>query len=200
MASELEHVVCVARFSARRAKMLREVFWRKERLVVAVTAYRVRTMMCYAFPEETCDVVITLLSSQLKITSRANGFRDLCICVHTVERVLAAREGVEDPLVIELSRDSQVFLIAGHRVQVRQHLLHSPEFGIERALLLLISQAINAKLHPIGHFSNDLERFRAVTVKIDVKQSSHYLVQRVIRRPDLCSPVHPVEELFRISR
>src|SRR3989442_1121 len=143
MARQFEHVVCVARLGAGRTQMLRKVFRRKERFAVAVAADYIRSMMRHPFPEEARNVVIALLTGQLIIASRANGLRDLCVCVHPVERVLAARKRVEDPLMIKLSRDAQVLLVAGYSVEVRQHLFHSAEFGVERTLLLLISQPVN---------------------------------------------------------
>ena len=122
----------------------------KEMLAVAVAADDIRTMLRHALPEEARNVVVALLPCQFVFAGCAYGFRYLSVCVQAVERIFAAGQRVKDGPVVEFLRHAQVLRIAGDGVQVCQHLVHAAEFGIERGLLLLIAQTVDAELDPIG--------------------------------------------------
>ena len=165
-------------------------------LAVAVAADDIRTMLRHALPEEARNVVVALLPCQFVFAGCAYGFRYLSVCVQAVERIFAAGQRVKDGPVVEFLRHAQVLRIAGDGVQVCQHLVHAAEFGIERGLLLLIAQTVDAELDPIGLFHDDIERLPVPAEEIHVQESGHDLVDCIIRRPDAPPGVHPVEKLF----
>src|SRR5262245_47831028 len=106
MPCQLEHIISVASLRARRAKVFGEGLRWEERFAVAVAADDVGAMFGHSLPEEAGHVVVTLGAGQFVIACRADGLRYLRVRMQAVQRVFAARERIEDALVIELARDA----------------------------------------------------------------------------------------------
>src|SRR2546425_9841301 len=103
-------------------------------------------MMRDAFPEESCDIVVTLLAGEFIIAGCADRFWYLRVRMNAVERVLASCQRVENPFMVKLARDSKIFRITGHCVEICQDFFHPAKLGVQRALLLFVRKAINPKL------------------------------------------------------
>src|SRR5262245_4604944 len=157
-------------------------------------------MMRNALPEKHRDVVVTLLASQLIIASCTYRFGYLSVRVKPIERVFAARQRIKYSLVVKLAGHPKIFLITSNCVKIREDFFHASELGVQRALLLLVRKPINSELDPIRHLRHHVKSLLVVAVEIDVQESSHDLVQRVVRRPNALGLVHSIKELFGIRR
>jgi hypothetical protein len=176
--------------------MLRELLFGEERLAVAVAAHDVGAVVDDAVPEEGGDVTKLRVAGQLVLAGRADDFRELRVGVQPAQRILAARQRIEDRLVIERMGDAQIVGVAGGRVDIREHLVHAAEFGAEGALLLVLRQAVDAELHPVGHLRHHRERLRVAAQLVHVEQAGHDLVDGVVGRPHALPRVDTIEELF----
>ena len=198
-AGELQHVVGVAGLGRGLAEVPGEMGDGGEVLVLAVAADRVRAVEGDALPERLRDCAIARLPGHLAVTGGADRLRDLGVRVQAVERVLAASEGVEDRPVVEEAGEAQVLRVARRHVQLRQHVLHPAELGLQHLLPLRVRQGFRPEAHPRGHALHRLERRRVARRTVDVEESGHDLVERVVGGPHALAGLDPVEELLRES-
>ena len=71
-------------------------------------------------------------SGQLVLAGRADDLGNLRVRVHAVERVFAPGQRREDRLVVERLGEPQVVGVAGHGVEVGEHLVHAAVLVVQR--------------------------------------------------------------------
>jgi hypothetical protein len=67
-------------------------------------------------------------------------------------------------------------------------------------LLLFVGQAADAEADPVGLLLQHVERLLVAGQQVRIEESSHDLVDGVIRRPDALAGVDAIEEFFRKGR
>ena len=100
------------------------------------------------------------------------------------QTILAARERIDDRVVLELVRQRQPAPVAGVGVEIGQHLVHAAELGVRASAgsARRSSGASMLSAHA-ANFDLDVERRAVAGVAVRVAQAGEGLVQRVPRRP-----------------
>src|ERR1041384_1677854 len=103
--------------------------------------------------------------------------------MQSLQAIFTAREGLEHCLVMEPSRELEVFLVASASVELGEHFVHAAVFTTEHALKLVFGKLCNGCIGPIGKFDCNGESFRALKIAMSVQQSREEFVQVVPRHP-----------------
>ena len=158
---QLEHVVDVAGLRRAAVDDAAQLIRFPEVLVLPVPAGREGVVAHDAIPEEGRRRPVVTIAGVRVADRRPEELRHLRVAVQAVQPILAVRERVEHRAVIELVREREPAAIAGIRVQIRQHLVHPAELGVEHLLQLRVAERGEHALGPRRELHLDVQR-RAV--------------------------------------
>ena len=117
MAREFHHVVAAAAFLGGSAELLAHVAGIEiPALAIARAAGRVTSLADDLMPEIIGDGVIAIIASEFVSPRRANHFRNIRVCVQTLQFVAPLGQRVKEFLVVKPSGESEIFFFAGHRI------------------------------------------------------------------------------------
>ena len=135
-----------------------------EVLVLAVSAGREGVVADDAIPEECRGRPVVTIAGVRRSGPPTRELRHLRVAVQAVQTILAVRQRVEHRPVIELVREREPAAIAGIRVQIRQHLVHPAELGVEHLLQLRVAERRRA--HLSAHAANFSSTSSAVRLSV----------------------------------
>ena len=181
---ELEHIVGIAGFRPldflhHRAKVVFVV----EVLLDAVAADGHRALVVHGLPKELRRLLPVAPARQCADALEADDFRDLRIRMQARQLVLAGRQRLQDRLVREAHGQVQILLLARHRIDVGQHLVHAAVLGAQHGLHLCVGERGRQFHGPVRQGHQHGFRLDIAGVLVGVAQAGKYLVQVVPRHP-----------------
>src|SRR5262249_46931193 len=110
-------------------------------LIVAGAAVGVGTLADHLVPEVVGDSSVISIAGEFIDACRSDHLRNMRINVQALQLIAMAGERIEKSTLVEAPRTCQVLAIAGHGIQIREHLAHSAVLGVEHALHVLIGES-----------------------------------------------------------
>ena len=139
---EFQHIVCVAGLGTVDViDIIDTVLRGREVFAARIAAQGQRTFLCHHLPEMLACPVHILIPVQFSDSLVTGHLRDLSVRVQIVKRVLAPLKRIQQHLVRVTACANEILCIPGHRICIRQDLVHTALLIPHHLLHLCVAQA-----------------------------------------------------------
>ena len=176
LATELDHVVHIARLGGAPIDAWCETIGRPEVFVEPVATARIRVMADHAIPEERRGDDIVHVAGRVIAYRRTDQFRDLTVAVFAREIVLVALERCGEGVMLEAMREGEPARITCVDVEIVEDFIHAAMLGVEHQLHLRLAERRQHAFRPGGVARFDGERSCVPRVAPGIAQTGVRLV------------------------